>query len=341
MREPNAVDSYVRMNPKTGLFEPIWMYRAILPFWLGPDPMFANHDPIVVNAAGTLTQPITYKLPHSSQGLDDHLGNPMMINRLVYGSSLGNENANFTVLMEDIGDQLRYMNYPIHIRTFAGGVNPTGAAQGMLPALLSEPLFLPTRHNLMFTLNTISGAASNIHLFPVGGIFDTWSTILVDHPQDKTALIALINKLLERRKYIYPYWFTTDQGVMTVPANETQQQDVVVGDDGLFEATHILAISTGDFEVEFFNPDTRQTLMNGRIHSGMIGNSFNPQPFPCSMIFTRGTTVRFIVKDLSGSSNAVYITLRGRRIRAELKDVAQVKRDMAVPSLPPGMQIGV
>lgn len=353
MREPNAVDRYIRLDPKTGLFVPVWMYRAIINYWLGPDPMFSNSDPIVINASGTRTPPVTYKLPHSSQSLDDHLGNPLLITRLVFEDATdGTTNAAWTVLMEDVGDQLRYMNYPVHIRTFAGGVTTGigGATNSMLPALLSEPLFLPTRHNLMMTLDKISGGAVNTHLFPVGGLFDIWSTILLgpDKANDKAALIALTNKLLERRKYIYPYWFTTDTGPMVIPAAQTMQQDVTVGDDGHFEATNILAVSSQDFEVEFFNPDTRQTLMNGRIHSSMIGNSFNPQPFPCSMIFTAGTTIRFIVRNLANTENTIYITLRGRRIRAPLGNrkqiedgMKQIKMDYSIPSIPGLLPNGV
>lgn len=351
MREPNSIDDYVRMNPKTGLFEPVWMWRAVLPFWLGPDPQQSNVDPIVINAAGTKTKPITYKLPHSSQSLDrggdmmSSVGNPLMINRLVYEDITdGTPSANWTIFMEDLGEQLRYMNFPVHIRTFAGGINGLTSPLGMLPALLAEPLFLPTRHNLMTTFDKISGAAVNARFFPVGGIFDTWSTCLLGHDEDKLALLALIQKLLERRKQIYPYWFTTDGGPLVVPSGQTVQQDITVGDDGHFEATDIMAVSMntvnpGAFEVEFYNPDTRQTLMNGRIQSSMIGDAFNPQPFPASMIFTAGSTVRFIVKDLAatGNDNTVYLTLRGRRIRAPLKSIEEVKRDLHVP-MPQHMQ---
>ena len=65
MREPNAVDNFLRFNRQTGFFEPAWFRRDILPFWFYSDGQYVN-GAITINAAGTPTPPVVYKLPHAS-----------------------------------------------------------------------------------------------------------------------------------------------------------------------------------------------------------------------------------------------------------------------------------
>ena len=332
MREPNAVDSFIRFNAQTKFFEPVWFRRDILPFWFYPDEQFV-HGAITINAAGATTPPVVYKLPHASLDLDSGLGNPLKISQMVFEDSTdGTSLANWTIMMEDLGDKIKFMNAPIHIRTFAGGVqlNASGVPE-MLPALLFEPMFLPTRHNLIFTFNKIAGGAVNVRLFPVGEIFYTWSPKLQQYPLDYRIMTELVNKHLERRKYVQPFWLTTENGGVSVPANQMVEADALIGDDGHFEASHILAVSDGAFEVEFFNPQTRQTMSNGTIHSAMIGDAFNPQPFSAAWVIPSGQTIRFRIRDLSGANNKVWITLRGRKLRGQFKTVSQVAKELGIP----------
>ena len=149
-------------------------------------------------------------------------------------------------------------------------------------------------------------------------------------------MILLINKYLERRKYVFPYWMTTEGGAVTVPANQTVSVDSIVGDEGHFEATHLLrafyqgSSTAKPFEISITNPQTRQAYMNGTIHSYMIGDAFNPQPLPAKMMLPAGQIVRFTIKDLSGSENKVYLTLRGLKIRAEFKSIDEVNQELGI-----------
>lgn len=324
MQEPNAVDKYIQWNAQTQLFEPVWWRRDILPFWLFPDEQFVNGS-FTINAAGAPTPPVVYKLPHASLDMDAVVGNPLRITRLVFEDSTDTTAlANFTVLMKDMGDQLQYMNAPIHIQTFAG--------TAQLPALLSEPLFLPTRHALMFTFNKIAGGAVTARLYPVGELYCTWSPNLQQHKLDHDIMLAWVNKLLERRNYVQPFWLTTDIGVVCIPAgNQLVEQDATIGDDAHFEGKDIMAVSDGAFEVEIINPITRQTLSNGYIHSEMLGTAQNPQPLPAGWIVPAGEVVRFRIRDLSGLPNNVYITIRGRKIKAQFKQIAEITKELGLP----------
>ena len=333
MREPNAVDKFVRINPQTRLFEPDWMWRDVLPFALGPDPGRYSSGAIVLAAGAQAVVP--YKLPHSSGGYDERVGTPLQINEIVATSSNGINTSNFMVFVTDPGDQRQYMNYPIHVRTFAGS--------GQLAARLTEDLFLPTRHQLNVTFQNIS-AGETAQLYLMGKMYDTFSSNLQSHPTDHQAMIALVNKHLERRKYVTPYWLTPppSQGAfgVTVPANQTVEVEALVGDEGHFECTHILRAFTGGnqatspFELELINPQTRQAIMNGRIHSMFIGDAFNPQPFPAPFIIPAGQLLRFKITDLSGSTNTVYLALRGMKIRAPFKSRDDVDREFGIHRKP-------
>ncbi len=329
MRDTNAVDKFMRINPATHMIEPNWMWRDVLPFALGPDA--SRYTSGAISLVGTTPVTVPYKLPHSSLGFDDTVGSPLQINQFVQ-TGTSQSNPQFTVFMTDQGDQRQYMNYPIHVDTFAG--------TGQLSSRLTEDLFLPTRHQLMVQFTNIVGGTISAQLYMLGKYFDTWSSNLQGKPIDHKAIIAAVNRALERRKYVTPYWMTTEGGMVTVPANQTVEVDTLVGDEGHFESSHILRKFTGGvattspFELELINPQTRQSLMNGRIHSYMIGNAQNPQPFPAPFLIPAGQTLRFRITDLSGSTNNVYLTLRGMRIRAPFKSRMEVEREMGLVGKP-------
>ncbi len=335
MREPNAVDKYLRINPQTRLFEPVWKYRDILSYWLGADASVALSSSVPGEYALAANSSIVlpYKLQHTSLSADDSVGNPLLVDQIVFNETVaGNTVCDYNVFLNDMGDQRQYMNFPIHVQTFAGS--------GQLSARLTENLMLPTRHQLNLTLSNNGNTAYNTNLFFIGRLFDTWSTNLQKYPEDRKAMLTEINRLLERRKYVTPYWLTTYGGPVTIPANQSVDIDTPIGSEGHFECSEIMRYfpggdqTAGAFELEILNPQTRQSLMNGKIHSYMIGNAFNPQPFPAHFIIPAGQTLRFRIKDLSGSANTVYLTLRGMKIRAPFKSRAEVEKDFGKPGKP-------
>lgn len=334
MREPNVVDRFIRYNPELKALEPVWWRRDVLPFWLYPDEQWIS-GAFTINASPTATPPIVYKLPHASLDFDQGLGNPLRITQIVFEDSTDTTTAaDWTVLLEDMGDKLKYMNAEIHVRTFAGGVRPNASGvDEMLPAMLFEPLFLPSRHNLMLTPDKRSGSAVSARLFFVGELFCTWSTKLRQHALDYQIMTQLVSKYLERRKYVTPFWLTPEVdgvGGVLIGANQTVTADALIGDDAHFEGATIMKVSTGDFQVEILNPLTRQGLMNGTLHSDMIGDAFTPQPLPARFLVPTGQMVRFKITDLSGDTNKVWLTIHGRKIRAPFRDIKTVLQDTEV-----------
>lgn len=334
----SLVDNDIRINKKTGLYEPIWWKRAAFPYQLTFDPQYTPTGVLVVPAAGNAIS--VFKEPHTGQSLDGGYGTPLSIRQSTFeDSTSGTAAANFTVFLKDLGDMTQFMNAPVHIQNFAG--------TAQLAARFSEPLFLPTLHALQATYAMLAGGPDSIRHFLGGISYAPWSTEIMNHPGDKAALLNMLRKLTERRKYIFPFWLTTNVNVV-VPANGTSEHDVQIGDDGHFEMTHLVGVpngviaGSGTYQVNVLNPDTKQSFTNGKIAStAAVGTAQNPQELAVPWLIPAGKRLRFQFTDTSGASNNIFFAIRGRRIRALLKsgdDVAalmkgitQVKQDLRIP----------
>mgnify|MGYP001561029656 CR=1 FL=1 len=326
MKDFNEVDPYIRWNPKTTGYDPVMWQHEIVPYALAHD---GTTEYFTIAAAGSNPINILYRLQHTSlAGLDRGLGNPLLIDKIVFEDDTdGSTSANWTVMVKDMGDKTQFMNQPIHVRAFAGTAQLAGKT--------FEPLLLPSRHALLVTPTKISGAAVQARLAFWGGLHLAWSQTLLQFPTDRQILHTLIQKYLERRKQVFPFWLTTET-VPSLAVNQSAEYEMLIGEDGHFEASHIMYISGGDFEFEIFNPLTKQTMMNGKVQcSGHIGpNALNPQRLPVPWLIPSGQRLRLKVTCLSGdATNRLDLVLRGRKIRAPLKNMKEAVRDLKVPQL--------
>ena len=328
----NMVNEFIRINPQTNILEPILWKKCIFPFQQTFDPAMTT-GALTIPATGQVTT--QFKIPYSAPGdLDDGLGTPLRVKSLTFeDSGDGTAAANFTIMLRDLGDKTQFMNNPIHILNFAG--------TAQLAAGLSEPLFMPTLHVLQATYAKISGSQTTARMYMNGQMYFPWDPQLIGQPTDKQTLMDLLNKLTNRRTYIFPFWLTTDQqtpsssappGVI-IPANGTIEVDTDIGDDGHFEATHLMGVSTGSYNINILNPQTKMSFTNGQIASGAgVGTAQNPQKLAVPWLIPASSRIRFQFTDTSGSSNTVYICLRGLRIRAPLTTIDQVKQSLGIPA---------
>jgi hypothetical protein len=108
-------------------------------------------------------------------------------------------------------------------------------------------------------------------------------------------------------------------------ANATGDFQAKIGDDGHFEAFGINAVSTGNFSLEILEIKTKQTLMNGAItQTNGIGNARFPGLFFKPYLIPAMYRLNFRVTDLSGAPNTIWLTMFGRKIFAEFKQLKQV-----------------
>jgi hypothetical protein len=376
MDEPNEILQYIGFDPVTGAVTPKWWRREIQPFALAFDETQTSQSGYVSLAANA-TLDSQFKLPHASaapesaggyppfmpqsQGsgypigqqswsiqennlFNSDMGNPLLVNRIVMRDNLMQppqslawppENfPNYTLMLKDLGDKTQFMNAPVHMQLFSGWAQQ--------PGLLSEPLFLPTRHVLVPTYYNQTNQNTTFRQFFWGQMFYLWANNLMLYPNDREILFSLARRYLARRQYVYPFWLTTEETI-SLTGLQTADYDALAGDDGHFEATHILGLSTSSdafsnpaaFSWSIIDPDTNETLSNGVMDSeANTGDAYFPQELPVPLLVPAGRRLVFRVNNRINATNNIYLALRGRKIRAPFKEWEEIARELAIPGNP-------
>jgi len=319
-------DKFLRWNEQGRLFEPVLWRREVLPAWL----TFSLTDtvlPFPIAAAGTPTRQVSFFQQYSSvNGQDAGLGTPFEVRSLVFQDSTdGDLAANWTVRLKEIGEVREFMNNPIHVRCMFG--------TGQLPFLLREPYFFPSIHNISFQAAKVAGGAVNVRVYLHGAQYYPWAPAFLRDAQGRAEIITLLRKWMQRRKYITPFFLTTDVAPAVLAANGVVDFFMKVGDDGHFETFGHTHVSTGAFSFEISEVKTKQTLSNGEpTDVNGSGDARFPTIYPTSYLIPAGYRLRLRLRDLSGAPNTIFWCNFGRKIYAPIGQTEEVEADTAVPT---------
>lgn len=323
MSNLRQINKYIVWDDKRKQYLPVYWRKEVLPKWL----MFSTVDVMgafTILAAPATTPPVGFKQPYwSVEGLDRNLGTPFEVRSIIFEDSTDTTAAaNFTVRMKDNGSVREFMNRAIHIRTFAG--------TAQTPALLREPYFFLSQNSISCYFTKVAGGATTMRMALVGAEYFPWSPEFLRRPVASSTLRRVINRWLERRKYVNPYWLTTETPVNLL-ANATTDFFMKVGDDGHFQAFTMSAVSTGNFGWQLSEAKTNQTICNGQVtQANSLGTANFPTLLPTEYTIPAGYRLRLQLTDLSGAPNAIFITIAGRKVYAPFKDIKEVLRDTAV-----------
>ncbi len=260
--------------------------------------------PYTLAANTTIPPPLTIQGPSNNP---DYGANQMEY--MVFADATDGASAAWTLQLKDFcGREL--MNRPIHIRAIAGTAQQ--------PALIYEPLFVKSRETIYVQLQKLTGGTASIFFYMPGLLYDPQSAI----PNQKE-IEDYVKKRTEFRKYVYPYWQTTETDVVLTSNSTNNEFDIMMGEN--FEAFNITAVSTGNFAFKLTDVRSGQELMNGKVtQTNGMGNAQNPFKFNASYLILAGTRLRYSFDDLSGSTNTIYIAMQGRRINAPVADFKEV-----------------
>jgi hypothetical protein len=317
------IDKFIKWDPAYKLYRPVFWRRNMLPSWL----TFEEADailPFTIAAAGTPTRAVTVEQKYSSvEGLDANLGTPFLTESLVYEDSTdGTAAADWTIRLREVGEVREFMNRENHVRCIAGTAQQ--------PAIFREPYMFLSQHNVSVQLAKVAGGATNIRMGYWGMQYYPWDPEFLARPDQKAEIVSRLKKWVNRRKYVTPYWLTTDVPV-SLAGNGTGDFRCKLGNDAQFEAYGVCAVSTGNFEMIVSEVKTKQTIMNGAItRDNGIGDARFPMIFPEPYLIPAGCYLEVTLTDLSGAPNDIFLTFFGRKIFAPIRDAIKVERETRV-----------
>lgn len=321
------IDKYIRWDNRTNLYYPEYYRKEILPKWLGFDTSYlnTNNGVVTLNAAGGGPVVTGFKQPYASvEGLDGGLGTPFEVRSIVFADSTdGTANAEFTVVLKELGEARDFMNNPIHVRTIAG--------TAQTPGFLNEPYMFLSQHNLQATFVKLAGGQVNVRFFLCGAEYFPWSPEFMRRQTSAQKMQNVIRQWIERRKYVTPFWITPDEQEVTVDANATADFYMKIGNDGHFEGFKAASVSSGTYLWELQEPKTQQTIMNGQVSGATgTGTANFPALWPTAYLIPAGYRMRLRITDTSGLENRIFFTISGRKIYSPFKQVQEVLHDTRV-----------
>lgn len=318
-----AIDKFFKWAPEAQRYLPVTWRRQVLPWWLTFDVLDVVGDYTI---AGVAKPPISFRQQYFTvQQQSGVRGAALEIRALLVSPTSGSglfSGLNHLVQFKELGEARLLMNQPVHMQTIFG------TAQN--PAILREPFFMFPQHVLQAFFTPASVVQTDTFRCYLGGaqFYPYGSEMQADSVGTKE-LNSIVDRWTERRKYVHPFWMTTDQ-ILTVGVSASATQDIKVSEDGHFEIFTMNVYATNAVSIEISEVKTQQTLSNGKIHSFFMGTGTFPCALPTTYIVPAGSRLRVTATDLSGSGATVYLTLGGRKIYAPFKDVKAVLKDTAV-----------
>jgi hypothetical protein len=216
--------------------------------------------------------------------------------------------------IQDGRTQRSLMNAPVHIDTIVGNMGQ--------PFYLPEALYLDELRSVVLTFRDISGSANAVR-------FAAHAVRYLNAIQD--ADLSKIRKRMENRQYLsMPYFYTLDDGSVTVAPGVTSQFSITVGQDHHFEImqaaaqvqdTSTLAFGTYDWDINVVETSNGESLIcapqgNDRPISGLLwfGDGHFPFRFHESRLIQVGMKLLVTLVNNHANTLRFYLTLGGRAL---------------------------
>jgi len=218
--------------------------------------------------------------------------------------------AALTFLQIQDGQNLRgLMNGAVHIDTLFGS--------GQQPYRLPEALYLDASRALVTSFIDISGSSNAVRFAANAQRFTSCKV----HKG-----IEAIQKRLAERKYIsVPYWYTLDNGPVTLAASATSNQTITIAQDHHFQLYQLSAVSTGAFNIDIIDAIRGESMIDAPqgtsygVSSNLIFGSANfPFKFHERRLFQAGQKILITLTDRTGAPNTVYLTFGGCALASRL-----------------------
>lgn len=255
--------------------------------------------------------------PRNTVEIAANQGSPMNI-MMVSGEgpaqlvSFGHEKtADMRVFLQiQDGQMMRgLMNGSVHIDTIMG--------TGRQPYRLPEALYLDELRSLQITFTDISGAPNTVR---VAALCSRFLAQQVD-----PAMERIRNRLNNRQYLSTPYWYTLDEGPITLGIGATATPQITIGQESHFQLMQMSAVSTGLFDIDIVDTQRGESIISGPqdvhypIGSDLIlGNGNFPYRFHEPRLFQVGQRLVVTLTNRDAAPNTIHLTLGGRALAVRM-----------------------
>ncbi len=202
------------------------------------------------------------------------------------------------------------MNQPIHIDAIVG--------DNTLPYRLAEPIFTNEQRAIMVAFTDLSGSA-NAFRFVMHAARHT-------SVQYDPKLEEIQQRLKERQFISMPFWYTTDQGAVTLSASGSSTVGISIAQDHHFLLYKMSVVATSRlFNMQLIDTTKGKSLVDGPGQAGSevsanlwLGDNTYPFVWPEPILFEAGTKIQVYLTDRSASQNVIYLALHGSIIKTAM-----------------------
>jgi hypothetical protein len=186
------------------------------------------------------------------------------------------------------------------------------------PYPLCEPLYVDETRRLIANFTGLTAGAVNIR--PAA-----WCSRATSIEADPT--LEMARKRQDFRQFLsFPYWYTLDDGMVTLTGTTVFEKVITIGYDHHFMLHQISAAFAGTSEAFGFNIDIIDVAKNESLfyapqanHFGassftMIGDGNYPYQFISPRLFMTGQRILIRVNNNFAGTNTLYLTLHGQAI---------------------------
>lgn len=255
--------------------------------------------------------------PHNEVVVAGSLASPMRV-MMISGEGPGQlvsfahektQDMKVFLQIQDGSSMRGLMNGSVHIDTIAG----TGAQ----PYYLPEALYIDEKRALLATFTNITTEEGSIR-------FVARTKRLLSPSADPG--LVFVRQRMENRQYLSnTYWYTLDEGAVTLAQGETLNTTITVGQQHHFDIFKLSRVSTGRFNIDIVDTARGESIISGPLDVHYpIGDEilFGTGNFPFTLHEPRmvevGQKLLVTLVNRHNDDNTIYLTLGGRAVKIQM-----------------------
>jgi hypothetical protein len=201
------------------------------------------------------------------------------------------------------------MNGFVHINTLFG--------DGNTPYPLPEALYIDELRRRYIEIQNLGLGTLDIR--PAAGCFRAISV-------EADPTLVLSRKRQDFRQFLsFPYWYTFDEGAVTLTGTAVFEKTITIGGDHHFQLLQLMQSSESLFDINVTDMNTGESLIQAPLGNTypvaseiLFGDSNYPYCLMTPRLFQSGQKILIRLRNRVAGTNVVYVTLGGRAIADRL-----------------------